>query len=349
VPRYKLILAYDGTDFCGWQKQEPFAPGADDRPADQRPPNPAPGPAKLAAAQTLGVRDGETRARLALRTVQHVVEQAVIEVVREPVVLTGASRTDSGVHAKGQVAAFTCGGEGTTEQAHSEQGGSQAGTEEERGACGRLEGAAGGAPPTALRSLPTGRGGGWPASRGVDRLVRALNGRLPDDVQIVSAEIASSGFDPIRGAVAKAYSYTFHVASPLRGGLRPMWDRRYVHHVWDDLDVARMHDAAQVFVGEHDFAGFAAAGHGRQTTVRTVYTCAVTELPPVTEGRRVRLDISGNGFLWNMVRIIGGTLLEVGRGRMTAEQVHAALASGDRRGAGPTLPPTGLCLEWIRY
>ena len=97
--------------------------------------------------------------------------------------------------------------------------------------------------------------------------------------------------------------------------------------------------------GEHDFAGFAAAGHGRLTTVRTVHRCEVAQTAP----ERVRIEISGNGFLWNMVRIIAGTLADVGRGRLSVQDVRDAVASGDRRKAGPTFPASGLCLEWVNY
>ncbi len=364
MPRYKLTIAYDGTDFCGWQKQEPYAPAPDaPRPPDQVAlPDPVrAGTWAADTAQPLPPRDGEPRARVALRTVQHVVERAVREIVREPVVLMGASRTDAGVHARGQVAAFTCSGE----------------DERARSASEGLAGESIGNQPTpkphfAGRELeeasPTAgpRGLGWPASRGVERLMRAINGRLPDDVQVVAAELAPPDFNPIQGAVEKAYSYTLHVDPPPPRGnaTRPIWDRRYVHQIWDDLDVPAMRAAARRIVGEHDFAAFAAAGHGRLTTVRTVFACEVSEYrdrafasplhgrsgaPPVVPARRVRIDVSGSGFLYNMVRIIAGTLVEVGRGRMTPDAVSSAIASKDRRNAGPTLPPTGLCLEWVRY
>jgi tRNA pseudouridine38-40 synthase len=281
MPRYRLTIAYDGTDFCGWQKQEP------------------PTGLNVDPARIMPAMPGDAEGRIVLRTVQQVVEQAVREVVREPVELLGASRTDSGVHARGQVAAFTC--------------------------------------------------ESWPASRGVRPLVRAINSRLPDDVLVVDAGVASHDFNPIGGAAAKGYSYTLHISPD-----RPLWDRRYVHHIWVSLDLARMQEAAALLVGEHDFAAFAAAGHGRQSTVRTVHACAVVECPEAhghlpVEMRRVRMDISGSGFLWNMVRIIAGTLVEVGRGKMASEGVRRALETGDRRDAGPTLPPTGLCLEWVRY
>jgi tRNA pseudouridine38-40 synthase len=303
--RYKLTIAYDGTEFCGWQKQEPPA-GSD-----------------VAAGKVLVGGSGErvqgggvkreegdapaaerqaTQERITLRTVQEVVERAVREVVREPVDVLGASRTDAGVHARGQVAAFTC------------------------------------------SDLA------WPAERGAGLLLRAVNSRLPEDVLLTATEAVAESFNPISDCTGKGYSYTLHV-SPHRS----LWDRRFVHHVWTPLDVERMNQAASRIVGEHDFAAFAAAGHGRLSTVRRVFECRVVEESEAARQRdseaekRLRIEVSGNGFLWNMVRIIAGTLVEVGRGRMTPEGVTAAIESRDRRKAGPTLPPTGLCLEWVRY
>lgn len=303
VPRYKLTIAYDGTDFHGWQRQEP--------------PDPASDPAL-----------GDARERIILRTVQEVVQTAVREIVREPVIVQGASRTDAGVHARGQVAAFdTSGGADVTD------------------AIGALAAIAPGQP----------RGIGWPVERGTDRLLRAINSRLPDDVLVRAAEAVDPGFDPIKHACAKEYSYTFHV-SPR--GERALFDRRYVQHVWHDLDVGLMSEGAQRLVGEHDFAAFAAAGHGRLSTVREVFACSVCGVPGCGQGsppgdqggaRRVIMRISGSGFLWNMVRIIAGTLVEVGRGRITPEEVTAAIQSLNRRLAGPTMPARGLCLEWVKY
>src|SRR6185436_6231000 len=105
MPRYKLTIAYDGTDFCGWQKQEPFAP--EGHGLEELVVPGTTGELKL-APQGLVRREGEVRSRVQMRTVQHVVEQAVREIVREPVFVQGASRTDAGVHARGQVCAFTC-------------------------------------------------------------------------------------------------------------------------------------------------------------------------------------------------------------------------------------------------
>ena len=351
MPRYRLTIAYDGTEFCGWQKQEPVAPapGSATAPPPDQTPAPldrmggkalreslrAPQLDPFATAEPLPIREGETQPRVALRTVQHVVERAIIAVVREPVVLIGASRTDSGVHAKGQVAAFSCSPlDPNPDQAP-------------RG--DRAADFDSSLLPNEPPSPPapnTPRGAGWPLSRGTDRLLRAINSRLPDDVQVIAAEHTSPDFNPIGGATRKAYSYTFHAA---RDHARPLWDRRYVHHVHDHLDAAAMDAAARQLVGEHDFASFAASGHGRLSTIRTVYACTVTELIPTREGRRIRIEIVGNGFLWNMVRIIAGTLLDVGRARKRAADIPSILAARDRAFAGPTLPPTGLCLEWIEY
>ena len=273
MPRYKLTVAYDGTDFYGWQKQEPPDPDA---------PKPAP---------------GQEPQRIQLRTVQHVLEQAVREVIREPITLMGASRTDSGVHANGQVASF-------------------------------------------MSNPKPDKGVGWPAERGCDQLVRALNGRLPRDVLVRDACIVHDDFNPIGDAVEKEYCYTM-----VSGDTRPLWDRRYVFHTWYALDPVMMARAAKLMEGEHDFAAFAQISHGRKTTVRTIYSCVVENPKPDT----VVIRVSGSGFLYNMVRIIAGTLMEVGRGKIDPETIPEIIASGDRKRAGTTLPPQGLRLEWIRY
>ncbi|MCP3905490.1 MAG: tRNA pseudouridine(38-40) synthase TruA [Planctomycetes bacterium] len=254
MPRYKLTVAYEGTEFHGWQKQHP--PGAEP-----------------------------------LRTVQEVLERAVMEVVREPVVLHGASRTDSGVHARGQIAAFTT----TT-------------------------------------VLP------------LDRVAVAINARLPDDVQITRAVTVAETFDPIADAISKGYRYSiFHgLPTEIR---RPMFDRRLVTYVPAVLDPGRMHAAAAGLVGTHDFASVTRVNHGRESTTRTVLACSVT----ASTSHRLRIDVSGTGFLYNMVRIIAGTLVEVGRGRLEPGAVPEIIARRDRTAAGPTMPPEGLCLMWVRY
>ncbi|MCA9274188.1 MAG: tRNA pseudouridine(38-40) synthase TruA [Phycisphaerales bacterium] len=287
MPRYKLTIAYDGTDFCGWQKQEPPDPN-------------------------------DPTKRTTLRTVQGVVEETVREVLREQVVVMGASRTDSGVHALGQIAAFT-------------------------------------SEPIADKGI------GWPEDRGTDTLVKALNSKLPRDVLIMDAEVVAHDFNPIGGAAEKEYTYTIEC-----GPVRPLWDRKYVFHTWYELDLARMQQAAAAMVGEKDFAAFAQIDHGRTTTVRTIFRCEVEDaspphpspLPRRGEGAGCRVPdagcrfvirVSGSGFLYNMVRIIAGTLMEVGRGKIEPGEIASIIESGDRRQAGPTLPPQGLRLEWVRY
>ena len=271
MPRFKLTIAYDGTDFHGWQKQEP---------PDAEP----------------------------LRTVQGVVEQAVRDTVRQRVEVVGASRTDAGVHALGQVAAFTA-----------------------------------------------------DTNISITKLPRAISARLPNDVQIRAAEIVSDDFDPIRDCVQKMYRFSIahggervepanqssivnHQSSIVRHP-PPLFDRDFVYYTYHGLDPARMNEAARLLIGEHDFASFAQVSHGRESTVRTIFDCSVT----ATSDDRCHIDIIGDGFLYNMVRIIAGTLVEVGRGKWAPERVQEILESRDRRAAGPTLPPNGLCLHWIEY
>jgi tRNA pseudouridine38-40 synthase len=363
MPRYKLTVAYDGTDFCGWQKQEPFAPeGHVGLEGLVRP-----GTAGELKLEPMGVvrREGEERARLQMRTVQHVVEQAVREIVREPVQVLGASRTDAGVHAKGQVCAFTCGGSAreresdraTVERDTSTPAHEHTSTSAEEDSDARVSGASSKVVRQPHPGPPLGgeggRGGGWPMSRGVDRLVAAVNGRLPEDVLVVGCEVVADSFDPISDCVAKGYSYTIHASRR-----RALWDRRFVTQVWEELDVGAMAEAAREFVGEFDFAAFAAAGHGRLTTVRRVFECSVVEEEGTKElretgapwpGKRIRMEVSGNGFLYNMVRIMAGTLVEVGRGRLKASDIRGVIESKDRRRAGVTMAAQGLCLEWVRY
>ncbi len=337
MPRYKLTIAYDGTDFCGWQKQEP--------PDIARPDGGDGDRLRAHVDPSLTAAPG----RLALRTIQGVVENAVRYVVREPVIVMGSSRTDAGVHARGQVAAFSCSPlEETPTPTDAVQDAPASGGSEQ---------------PATGTLVTDARHSGWPVARGTDRLLRALNGRLPEDVVITSCEAVHNEFDPISDTVSKAYSYLLHVAAPVTHhadgssttGFRPIFDRRFVHHVHDALDVKAMQAAAACIVGEHDFSSFAAAGHGRLTTVRTVFTCSATDVTDQYDARsllgarRIRIDVSGSGFLYNMVRIIAGTLVEVGRGRMDASAIPGIIEARDRTKAGPTLPPTGLCLEWIRY
>jgi len=244
--RYKLTLAYEGTDFHGWQRQ----PG--------------------------------------VRTVQGTVEDVARRVLREPLTVVGASRTDAGVHALGQVAHMSL-----------------------------------------RRALSA------------EAVQRALSQRLPADVTVVRAEEAACGFHATIHAVCKQYRYRIYAdrARPVE-----TLANRFAWHVWWPLDAEAMQKAAEVLVGRHDFAAFASAGSPRPDTVRTV-----TRLAVFRTGREVQFEVEGDGFLYNQVRNMVGTLVEVGRAHWPAERVAEILASRDRTQAGPTAPPQGLCLEWVRY
>lgn len=251
INQYKLILAYDGTDFHGWQRQKPV--------------------------------EGQPE----LRTVQGVLEKALSRLLYQRVVTCGASRTDAGVHAQGQVVAFDA-------------------------AC------------------PI------PASR----LGHAITGRLPHDMDVRQVALVQKRFDPIRDVIKKQYRFRINCALH-----RPLSLRNYVCHFPAALDVDRMNRAAALLIGQHDFAGFAAAGHGRKSTVRTIFDCHLKRADEDT----IDLFVQGDGFLWNMVRIIAGTLVEVGRGKFEPKRVTEILTATDRSLAGPTLGPQGLILQWIQY
>lgn len=173
----------------------------------------------------------------------------------------------------------------------------------------------------------------------VERWSAAANSVLPGDIAARSAELVPEDFDPVRQARAKTYSYTMdngRCRSPLR--------RHYTWHVPWPLDVAAMDTAAGLLVGAHDFSSFCAAGSHAVTRQRTVYACRVTVGPPL-----VLLEITASGYLYHMVRIIAGTLVEIGRGKRPPSSMSDILAAAHRAAAGPTAPPHGLCLERVDY
>lgn len=173
----------------------------------------------------------------------------------------------------------------------------------------------------------------------IERLAEAINARLPGDVEVRETKVAVERFDVINAVRSKQYCYRIHNTTQ-----RPLEKRHFVWHGWIDLDIDRMNDAAKRLVGTHDFAGFAAAGHGRTSTVRTIFNCQVQRHDP-----EVHITVEGDGFLYNMVRIIAGTLVEVGRGHFEPDVIDKIIETADRANAGPTLPPEGLWLEWIKY
>jgi tRNA pseudouridine38-40 synthase len=171
-----------------------------------------------------------------------------------------------------------------------------------------------------------------------ENIRRATNHTLPDDILIRSIEPVSDTFSAVGSTVSKRYQYLIWAAPD-----RPVFTPDLSWHRWQKLDVAAMHAAAQHLVGTHDFTTFARPGHGRTTTVRTVLECSVSR-----RGPRLVVGVEGTGFLWNMVRIIVGTLVEVGLGRHAPDAIPAMLAAKDRRAAGGTAPAHGLYLQWIK-
>jgi tRNA pseudouridine38-40 synthase len=170
-------------------------------------------------------------------------------------------------------------------------------------------------------------------------LHRGLNAVLPEDVAIVEVEQAPENFHATYDARRKTYRYQIH-----NGRTPDVFNRRYVWHYPQSLDAGRMHAAAQTLLGKHDFAAFESAGSERPDTVRTLFAVDVSR-----DADRIAIEVTGDGFLYNMVRAIAGTLVEVGKGSRDLEWVAEVLASGDRRHAGQTAPPQGLFLVCVEY
>jgi tRNA pseudouridine38-40 synthase len=171
-----------------------------------------------------------------------------------------------------------------------------------------------------------------------DRLRVAVNDQLPDDILIRRIEPVSPNFDAILSTRSKRYQYLMWNVPQ-----RPVFFGDLAWHRWKLLDIPAMRAAGAVLVGRHDFASFARPGHGRETTVRTVHRLDVHR-----RGPKVVIGVEGSGFLWQMVRIIVGTLVEAGIGRFTPQDLQRMLDARDREAAGPTAPPQGLYLQWVK-
>lgn len=168
---------------------------------------------------------------------------------------------------------------------------------------------------------------------------RAINAALPEDITVRAIEPVDAEFNPVTWAASKRYQYGIWNRPD-----RPTFFGDLVWHRWQELDIAAMQEAARRLEGEHDFTSFARPGHGRDSAVRKVLSCSVSVRPPL-----LVVGVEGTGFLWNMVRIMVGTLVEVGLRRHAPEAIDTMLAARDRRAAGATAPPHGLYLQWIKF
>lgn len=242
--RVKMIVAYDGTNYCGWQIQ----------------PN--------------GV------------TIEQKLNEALSALLGEEIKVTGASRTDAGVHSLGNVCIFD----------------------------------------TNTR---------MPA----EKISYALNQRLPEDIVVQDSCEVDEDFHPRFSKSRKTYEYRI-----LNRRFRMPTRRLDTYFYYHPLDVTRMQQAAQYLVGEHDFKSFCAVNAQSQTSVRTIYRCEVTR-----ENDIITISVTGNGFLYNMVRIIAGTLIKVGCGELEPEAIRDILAACDRGAAGPTAPAHGLTMIGLEY
>ena len=221
-----------------------------------------------------------------LPTIEGVLDEAIKECTGEDVHVTGASRTDAGVHAMGNIAVFD------TDS-----------------------------------PIPP------------DKFFLVLNKVLPNDISIIFSDEVPVDWHPRKQDCRKTYEYHIYT-SPVRVPVK----RLYAHYCYHELNVPEMDRAAGFFKGEHDFSAFCAADSQATTFVRTIYECNVR-----TNEDEVIIKVTGSGFLYNMVRIIAGTLLDVGMGRKKADDIPGIIDSLDRRAAGPTLPAQGLILIGYEY
>lgn len=174
-------------------------------------------------------------------------------------------------------------------------------------------------------------------------LTKALNAELPEDMLVFEVTEAPAGFHALRDAVRKRYRYVIE-----DGRLRDLFDRKYMWHVYQRLDVEAMKEAALPLVGTHDFTSYETSGSPRLTTVRTVLDLLVERrVRELTD--RIIIEVEADGFLYNMVRNIAGTLVAVGKGKEPATRPAAVLALRDRTKAGMTAPPQGLFLIGVDY
>jgi tRNA pseudouridine38-40 synthase len=172
-----------------------------------------------------------------------------------------------------------------------------------------------------------------------DTIVKAVNARLPPDVVVTNAAEVPQVFDANKDAKRKLYRYVIH-----DGSVPSPFLRKYACHVRHRLDAAAVRRASRCLVGRHDFHSFETDWPNRQSSIRTI-----THLGVSRAGEYIWIDVEADGFLYNMVRSIAGTLMDVGRGHSPESRVAEILNAEDRREAGPTAPPQGLFLMRVTY
>ena len=173
----------------------------------------------------------------------------------------------------------------------------------------------------------------------VENLAKVITHRLPPEIAVAEAVEVPQGFDLMGQVKSKLYRYTIFT-----GRLRPVLQIRHCWHLTAKLDTDAMAQATAMLVGKKDFKSFAAAADKRQTSVRTIFRCDVNR-----NDDWIYIDVEGDSFLYNMVRNIVGTLVEVGSGRLEPEKINEIIEAKDRTAAGPIAPAAGLCLMWIKY
>lgn len=172
-----------------------------------------------------------------------------------------------------------------------------------------------------------------------ERFARALNAVLPEDIKVLQSEEAAAGFHPQYDARLKHYRYLIYRQEAGR-----VFYRQQAYYFPYGLNLGAMREAAARLQGTHDFTSFCARGSGVKNKIRMVVSCQVIERPPF-----LQIDIIGDGFLYNMVRIMVGTLLKVGQKKMMPDQIDEVILGRNRALAGPTAPPQGLYLMAVIY
>ncbi|MHB9946851.1 tRNA pseudouridine(38-40) synthase TruA [Clostridium botulinum] len=242
----KLKLEYDGANYSGWQKQK----------------------------------------NEKFITLQGTLEKAISNITKEKIEVIGASRTDSGVHARGYICNFF----------------------------------------TNTKIPP-------------ENLQKVINNILPPDIVVLSSEEASSEFHSRFCSKGKTYEYTvLNSSKPIAIG------RNYIFQFKDKLNIDNMKMASRYFIGTHDFSAFKTKGSSIKTSVRTISKFEINK-----KGDFIKFIITGDGFLYNMVRIIVGTLIEIGLNKREPEYIKYVIKSKDRTKAGKCVPSSGLCLKEVFY